>query len=218
MDKIILTASYENCKLDNKILPSVITLNQNENSNGRYINYITSKLSLINVTYEENDKLYIKEFYTKVLKPLDPEEVLLEIPNKSILLDFDTNINRHLIAYWLELFMEIKTHEIKVDMENKKLLILNRPEYLKNVLEQIIKENYDMSCFHSIRAAYLFKQASELERVFEEQAEVWLKEVGSIPSSGSSPCEIMTEAAGLRVEADEVEAEYIKLKKLQNNQ
>jgi len=213
MDKIILTASYENCKLDNKILPGVIALNQDAKNNGKCADYITSKLSSINVTYEENSKLYIKEFYTKVLKPLDPEEVLLELPNKSILLDSKNNINRHLIAYWLELFMEIKTYEIKVALENNKLLILNRPEHLKDELEQVIKENYDMSSFHSIRAAYLFNQSSELERVFEEQAEVWLKEVGSIPSSGSSPCEIMTEAAGLRVEADEIEAEYIKRKK-----
>ena len=213
MDKIILTASYENCKLGNSTLPRIITLNKNTNNNGRYMYDIISKLSSININYKDNNKLYIKEFYTKVLKSLDPEEVLLELPNKSILLDSSNNINRHLIAYWLELFMEIKTHEIKVDIENNKLLILNRPEYLKDELEQVIKENYDMSGFHSIRAAYLFKQASELERIFEEQAEVWLKEVGSIPSSGSSPCEIMTEAAGLRVEADEIESEYIKQKK-----
>ena len=89
-------------------------------------------------------------------------------------------------------------------------MILDRPEYLKEELESIIKENYNMAGFNSVRAAYLFHQAEELEYIYEEQVKVWIKEVGSIPSKGSGPCDIMTEAAGLRLEADEEEAKYIK--------
>jgi len=216
MNKIIFTGNYDNCKIGNTISISG-DRGRSVGYNGKALTKLAPKLSFLNIWHdnigkvseEENNRFYIKEFYNKVLKDLDPEEVLIQIPDKSILLCFEDNdkfCHRHLVAFWLELFLGINTYEIKVDEETKKATVLDRPEYLKKELESIIKQNYNMAGFNSIRAAYLFHQAEELEHEFEEQAKQWT----SLPSKGSGPCDIMTEAAGLRIEADEEETKYIK--------
>jgi len=220
MDKIVLTGNYQNCKIGN-----IISISEDR---GRSVGYTGESLTLLapklsflkiwhdnigKISEEENTKYYIEEFYKQVLKQLDPEEVALKLSYQPILLCYENNkdfCHRHLVAFWLELFMGIKTYEVKTDEQTKKATILDRPEYLKCELENVIKKNYNMAGFNSIRAAYLFNQAEELEQIYEEQAEQWMKTVGSIPSKGSSPCDIMTEAASLRVEADEEEERYIK--------
>lgn len=226
MNKIIFTGNYDNCKIGNTISISG-DRGKSVNYNGKYLSFLAPKLSfwkiwkdnIGKISEEENTRFYIKEFYNNVLKKLDPEEVLMNIPDRSILLCFEDNnkfCHRHLVAFWLELFMGIKTYEIKTDEKTNKAIILDRPEYLKVELEKIIKENYNMVGFNSIRAAYLFHQADELERIFEKEAEVWMKLCGSIPSKGSSPCEIMMDAANLRIEADNEEEKYVKQMKLKN--
>lgn len=220
MDKIILTGNYDNCKIGNTISISG-DRGKSVGYTGKSLTKLAPKLSFCKtwhdnigkVSEEENNKFYIEEFYDKVLKNLDPEEVLMELPDRSILLCFEENdkfCHRHLVAFWLELFMGIKTYEVKTNEQTKNATILDRPEYLKNELERVIKANYNMAGFNSTRAAYLFHQAEQLECIFEEQAKQWT----SLPSKGSGPCDIMTEAAGLRVEADEEEIKYIK--KLKN--
>ena len=222
MDKIILTGSYDNCKIGNTISISG-DKGKSVGYTGKTLTTLAPKLSFWKTWHDnigkiseaKNNKFYIKEFYNQVLKQLDPETVLLELPNKSILLCYENNeifCHRHLVAFWLELFLGIKTYEVKIDEPKKELIILKRPEYLKNELENIIKEDYHMAGYNSIRAAYLFHQASELEKIYDEQANEFIKIFGSVPS-GEYPGTIMTEAAGLRVEADEVEARYIKQKR-----
>lgn len=224
MNKIIFTGNYHNCKIGNTISISS-DKGKSVGYTGNSFTKLAPKLSFCKIWHDnigkidelENNRFYIREFYNKVLKDLDPEEVLLQIPNKSILLCFEDNnkfCHRHLVAFWLELFLGINTYEIKIDEKTKTATKLDRPEYLKEELIKVIKENYNMAGFNSIRAAYLFHQADELERIYEEQAEVWMKEVGSIPSSGSSPCEIMMDAANLRIQADEEEEKYIKRLKI----
>lgn len=224
MNKIIFTGNYDNCKIGNTISISG-DKGKSVGYTGNSFTKLAPKWSFGKIWHDnigkidelENNRFYIREFYNKVLKDLDPEEVLLQIPNKSILLCFEDNnkfCHRHLVAFWLELFLGIKTYEIKTDEKTKTAIKLDRPEHLKEELIKVIKENYNMAGFNSIRAAYLFHQADELESIYEEQAEVWMKEVGSIPSSGSSPCEIMMDAANLRIQADEEEEKYIKLLKI----
>ncbi|MBE6153035.1 MAG: hypothetical protein E7166_02240 [Firmicutes bacterium] len=227
MDKIILTGNYRNCKIGN-----TISISSDRGKSVGYTGKSNTKLApkwsflekwhdnIGKVDETENNRFYIQEYWDKVLKQLDPEEILMNLPNRSILLCFEENnqfCHRHLVAFWLELFIGIKTYEVKTDEQTKMATIIDRPEYLKDELEKVIKKNYNMSGFNSIRAAYLFHQADKLEQIFEEQANIWLKECGSIPSKGSSPCDIMTEAAGLRIEADEEEAKYNKLLKLKRS-
>ena len=218
MNKIIFTGNYDNCKIGNTIAISG-DKGKSVGYSGNSFTKLAPKLSFWKVWHNnigkidelENNRFYIREFYNKVLKDLDPEEVLMQIPDKSILLCFEDNdkfCHRHLVAFWLELFLGINTYEIKTDEKTQMAIKLDRPEYLKKELEKVIKKSYNMAGFNSIRAAYLFHQADELERIYEEQAEIWMKEIGSIPSSGSSPCDIMVEAASLRLEADEEEERY----------
>ena len=186
MSKIILTGNYENCKIGN-----IISISGDKGKSvgytGKALTSLAPKLSFWKTWHDNIGKIS-------------------EYENNK---DF---CHRHLVAFWLELFLGIKTYEVKADEQNKKLVILDRPEYLKDELEKVIKENYNMAGFNSIRAVYLFHQASELEKIYDEQADEWMKLCGSVPS-GDYPGTIMTEAAGLRVEADEIEAEYIKQKR-----
>ncbi len=215
MNKIILTGNYDNCTIGNTISISD-DKGKSVGYTGKSLTKLAPKLSFWDIwrdnigkiNEKENNKFYIQEFYNQVLKNLDPEEVLMELEDRSILLCYENNnefCHRHLVAFWLELFMGIKTYEVKTDEQTKKAMIIDRPKYLKNELECVIKANYNMSGFNSIRAAYLFHQAEELEREFYEQTKNW----NVLPSKGSGPCDIMTEAAGLRVEADHEEIEYI---------
>lgn len=215
MDKIILTGNYENCTIGNTVSISG-DKGKSTNYTGKSLTKLAPKLSFWKIWHDnigkinekENNKFYIEEFYNQVLKNLDPEEVLIELEDRSILLCYENNnefCHRHLVAFWLELFLGIKTYEVKTDEKTKKAIILDRPKHLKKELEHVIKKNYNMSGFNSIRAAYLFHQAEELEHEFYEQMKNWT----SLPSKGNGPCDIMTEAAGLRVEADHEEIEYI---------
>jgi len=130
MDKIILTGNYNNCRIGNTISISCDA--------GKRIGYIgksNTKLApkwsfwktwynnIGKITDEDNNRFYIQEFWDKVLKCLDPEEVLMDLPDRSILLCFEENkdfCHRHLVAFWLELFMGIKTYEVK-EKKNYKL-------------------------------------------------------------------------------------------------
>jgi len=88
----------------------------------------------------ENNKHYIIEYYNQILKKLNPEEVYKKI-NNSILLCYEENnefCHRHIVSAWLEYYLNIKSYEIKV--ENEKLVILDRPTYIKDYLLDVIDE------------------------------------------------------------------------------
>ena len=107
------------------------------------------------------------------------------------------------MAFWLELFLDIKTYEVK-EVDNYKLKKQERPEYLKEVLENIIKESYNMHGFQSIRAAYLFEGAEKLEENIKEMYK------GKVLDEYEG--ELYTIAARLRMDADEAEENYLKEK------
>mgnify|MGYP003303975650 CR=1 FL=1 len=52
--------------------------------------------------------------------------------------------HRHLLAFWFELFLEVRTSEVYENPVRETLRKLDRPEYLKDMFEEIIKEEYDM--------------------------------------------------------------------------
>ena len=87
----------------------------------------------------DNNKFYIREYYKEVLSKLNPEEVYNLLDN-SILLCYERNdefCHRHIVASWFELELGISTPEVK--MIDGKLEVVERPEYIKKYLEEVIK-------------------------------------------------------------------------------
>jgi len=213
MEKIIFTSNYNNVIHGNKISIS--------KDKGKDAGYEGKKLlslapkeeffriwknNIGKIPEDENNLYYIKNFYEQILKNKDPEIFIETLPNNSILLCYEENncfCHRHLVAFWLELFLDIKTYEVK-EVDNYKLKKQERPEYLKEVLENIIKESYNMHGFQSIRAAYLFEGAERLEKSIEEMYK------GKILDEYEG--ELYTIAARLRMDADEAEEKYLEEK------
>ena len=209
-EKIILTSNYNNMKHGNKISISG-DKGKKVNFNGNYLSKLAPKKefwqkwhdNIGKISEEENTLYYVKEYYHQVLKKLDPELLLDSLPNKTILLCYEESeefCHRHLVAFWLELFLDIDTYEVK-ELENYKLEIQQRREYLKDILEQIIKEDIKMYDFNSIKAATLFTAAIELEKCVDEISK-------GIPADDYEG-ELMTQAARLRMDADEAEEKYL---------
>ncbi len=152
------------------------------------------------ISEEENNKYYVEEYFKEVLSKLDPESVYNEL-NHSILLCYEKNTDfchRHIVAAWFELFLDITIPEI-----NKQLEVMDRPEYIKENLEKIIKNNVNMRGFNSLRALYLFEKSEHLEEKanqYEENTGIWY-------SYKQSACY-------LRCEADIVEDKYMEQKEL----
>lgn len=211
MDKIIFTSNYNNIKNGNHISIS--------GDRGKKVNYKGKSLPILapklefwkvwhnninKISEHENTIYYVRNYYNQVLKNIDPENLLETLPNKTILMCYEDSkdfCHRHLVAFWLELFLDIKTYEVS-EKENYKLEIKERPEYLKEILENIIKEDYNMHGFNSIRAAYLFEGAEKLEQEINKQNIIINNYTG----------ELYTIAARLRMDADEVEEKYLKEK------
>lgn len=220
MQKIILTGKYDNCKTGNLISISG-DRGKSIGFNGRAIKDLAPKRSFWTIWHdnigkideEENNKYYIEEYYKQVLSKLDPEIILGTIPDKSILLCYEDNnmfCHRHPAAYWFELFLGIKTFEVKTD-ENYHAQILERPEYIKGILESVIRENYQMHNYECIRAAYLFEKAKRLEREYFECEKESIKT--NIPVCNTD-AELGWLAASLRIQADDEEQQYQKIKKI----
>lgn len=122
---------------------------------------------------EENNKYYVEEYWKEVLSKLDPESVYKEL-NHSILLCYEKNTDfchRHIVADWFELFLGETIPEI-----NKEKEIIDRPAYIKEYLEETIKNNVNMRGFTSLRALYLFEKSEKLEEKanqYEENTGIW---------------------------------------------
>lgn len=167
--KTILTGNYENCKTGNLISISKDN-GKKANFNGLTFPKLKPKQDLGN--FDNIDDLegqydYIKSYYIDVLSKLDPQELFDTFLDYSIIIDYDVNIYRHLIAFWLELFLDIKTFEVEVNPKRDTFKALNRPDYLKYILEDIIRQNYNMGDYESINAAYLFNKSKEKEKEYK---------------------------------------------------
>ena len=89
---------------------------------------------------DENNAYYIDEFYDKVLSVLDVEKVYKDLDGK-ILLCYEDNLDfchRHIVAAWFELLLGFEIPEVKI-VDNQ-MTFVERPKYIKNYLENIIKE------------------------------------------------------------------------------
>ena len=150
------------------------------------------------ISEEENNKFYIEEYYKQVLSKFNPEKVYSELDH-SILLCYEDNedfCHRHIVAAWFELFLDKEVPESIID--GFKIIDVIRPTYIKQILENVIKENKNMRGFTSLRALYLFEKSEYLENQANKLEE----------ETGKSYDNYRQEACYLRCDADEAEAAY----------
>ena len=174
----INTSNYNNCRTENGISISGDRGKKVE-FKGRCLPMLAPKKEFWQVWYdnigkiseEDNIKYYATEYYKQVLSKLDPQEVYDMIPDDAILLCYEENdkfCHRHFFAFWQELFLGIRTSEVYENPVRETLTRLDRPEYLKNVMEEVIKENYDMHNFDTIKEAYEYNKKYNIKEIEEK--------------------------------------------------
>lgn len=150
------------------------------------------------ISEDENNLYYIREYYKEILSKLDPEKIYKELDGSFLLCyeESDEFCHRHIVAAWFELFLDVTIPEVSVD--GLKINIKERPEWIKEMLENVIKENINMRGFKLLRALYLFNQGEK----FEDDA-------NKIESINKEKSDSLRQAACyMRCEADMFEEEY----------
>lgn len=163
----------------------------------------TWKDNLGKIPDEENNMYYIKEYWKQVLSKLDVEEVYKTL-NNSTLLCYETNTqfcHRHIVAAWFELLLGAKVPEVN-NMFNE----VERPEYIKEYLEDAMRLNRNMHGFTSLRALYLFEKGEKLEARADELEE----------QTGKCYDNYRQEACFYKCEADAEEIKYRKSQRQKN--
>ena len=144
---MIKTSNYNNCNTDKY---KVYSISRDKGKDANYSGVCFLSLApkkeffktwrhnrgLINE--KTNNEYYMREFYEQVLKPLNPEEIYQKLDN-SILLCYEEHnefCHRHIVAAWFELTLGVEVLEFKVD--NFKEEVLDRPEYIKEYLNEIM--------------------------------------------------------------------------------
>ncbi|MEE3343392.1 MAG: hypothetical protein VZS44_04825 [Bacilli bacterium] len=164
---MVYTSSYNDCKNNSWHTLSISKdMGKDANYLGDYYLKLAPKESFFRVwrnntgkiSEKDNNEYYIREFYYNVLKDLDPREVYHEIDN-SILLCYEQNnkfCHRHIVAAWLELFLNIDILEVKVD--NNGIDIVDKPSYIKDYLMKVIKESMNIADNVTINKIYKKKK------------------------------------------------------------
>lgn len=171
----INTASYDNCQTENGISISGDRGKQVNFKGSRYLPMLAPKIWIDRdekIPEEEMIRYNMTEYFKQCLSKLDPEEVFNLIPDGSILLcsgDNDQLSHRLLFAFWIELFLGEKTSEVYENPKRETLRKLDRPEYLKDMFEEIIKEEYDMHGFDTIKEAYEYNRKYNIKEIREKE-------------------------------------------------
>ena len=210
---MIITSSHNNWKT-NMYRTVSISGNRGADANyhGKCYPDLAPKLSFWKIWHnnigiisdEENNRYYVEEYWKQVLSKLNIEKVYRELDD-STLLCYEDNMefcHRHIVAAWFELFLGVEVPECMID--GHKIKKVERPEYIKEYLEEVIKKNRNMRGFNSLRALYLFEQGEELE-ILANKLE---KENGRCYDSYRQA------ACYLRCDADMAEDEYREQKRL----
>lgn len=159
----IMTSNYTNCTSENGISISE-DRGKKVNFKGNCLQVFAPKKEFFDKTKGENVRCYVEEYYKQVLSKLDPVTVLDIIPEGAILLCYEDDIefyHRHLVAFWFELFLGMTTAEVVENPVRETLKKAPRPEYLKDILEDVIKENYNMNGFDNIKDAYSYNKCTQ---------------------------------------------------------
>lgn len=93
----------------------------------------------------ENQWDYIQKFYTKVLKPLNPQEVYEGLGENAVLLCFETPYafcHRHLVAGWLEMSLGVQIDELGFENDAK---VKENKQNLKQQLAMVMEEENENS-------------------------------------------------------------------------
>ena len=164
------------------------------------------------ISEEENDRYYVEQYYEQVLSNLDPEEIYRNLDN-SILLCYEENTefcHRHIVAAWLELLLQVEVPEKKA--HDYDIEVIERPSYIKEYLEDVMKKNRNMRGFNSLRALYLFEKGEQLEREAEKLKDIYGDSAYYIDAHTEQKVRAyegyMQKACFLRCEADEAEQQY----------
>lgn len=149
-------------------------------------------------------KDYIKGYYDEVLSKLNPDKVASEIRFTALVSDerTDSLAKRHIISEWLSLYTDEKICESgfeDIEYGQKRLIQLERPNFIKDILEEVIKESItNMRGFESLKALYLFEKGEKLEALADEMEEL----------TGGCYDYYRQHACFYRCEADDVEEKY----------
>lgn len=209
---MICTSSYDNWKTDIYMAYSISgDRGKDANYNGKcYLDlapkqafWRTWKDQIGKISEEENNRYYVEEYWKQVLSKLDPEKVYKEL-NCSTLLCYEDNTkfcHRHIVAAWLEILLGVKVPEMKI--KDFKIEEVERPEYIKEYLEDAMRLNRKMRGFTSLRALYLFEKGEKFEQKANELEE----------KTGKCYDDYRQKACFLRCDADMVEEEYRKKSK-----
>ncbi len=229
----MITSSYKNFRSDKYTTYSISgDKGKSANYKGEYIRELAPKLSFFKVWHknigviseEENNKYYIEQYYKQVLSKLDPYDIY-KYYGDSVFLCYEDNMefcHRHIVAAWLELLLDIKVREVKAndyDLEE-----VEKPDYIKKYLEEIMKKNLNMRGFNSLRALYLFKKGDQLEEESKRLRDIYGDSAYYIDEHTGQKVSayerLMQRACFLRCDADEAEDRYNKEKSLNltNNQ
>ena len=161
---MIYTSSYKDC-VTNKL--NTYSISKDKGKDANYVGdcylalapkenfFRVWKNNIGKVDEIENNKYYINEFYHQILENLDPQDIYNQLDNSVLLCYEDNNqfCHRHLVAAWFELFLDVEISEIKV--VNDELIIVNKPAYIKEYLEEIIKKSINMKNYATLRELYL---------------------------------------------------------------
>lgn len=92
------------------------------------------------------------------MQKLNPEEVYQKLDN-SILLCYESNdkfCHRHIVAAWFEILLDVNVPEKKANGD--KIEGVERPTYIKQYSEDVMRCSRNMKGFNSLRALYLFEK------------------------------------------------------------
>ena len=120
---MIYTGNYSNCNIENTVSIS--------GDRGKSVGYIgkeyislAPKLSfwkewhenVKNLSDQENNNFYIKEYYKTVLSKLDAKQLVKELKNNILLCYEEPKLfcHRHIVAAWIETELGIFVPEIKI--------------------------------------------------------------------------------------------------------
>ena len=166
MEKQIFTGNYYECKAGN-----LISISHDKGKSAGFEGKTMPQLApnrqfwdvwrdnIGKISEEENNRYYVEEYYKQILLKTDIEELLKDEKN-PILLCYekgDEFCHRHIVAEWLELLLDVNVNEIKIN--NNKISKLERPQYIREYLEEAMIKSLDTLGFQSLRALYLFKKS-----------------------------------------------------------
>ena len=143
----IYTGNYEKCKAGNLISIS-FDKGKDAGFNGKAMTELAPFRDFFHIwrdntgkiPEEENTRYYIEQYYNKVLSKVDIMS-LLEKEEDPILLCYEDSkdfCHRHVLAEYINIKYGLVVPEIEID-ENFKITIKERPENIRPILEQILK-------------------------------------------------------------------------------